>query len=73
MVEWSPTIAKCTIQFLSKGSRHLVTINALEYAAIIFGLAGSILAWETLPIDCHPIHPTVLLWTDNTTAKSWTK
>jgi hypothetical protein len=73
MVEWSPTIANRTIQFLSKGNRHLVSINALEYAAIIFGLAGSILAWETLPIDCRPIHPTVLLWTDNTTAESWTK
>jgi hypothetical protein len=51
----------------------LVSINALEYAAIIFGLAGSILVGETLPIDCRPIHPTVLLWTNNTTAESWTK
>jgi hypothetical protein len=50
----------------------LVSINALEYAAI-FGLAGSILVGETLLIDCRPIHPTVLLWTDNTTAESWTK
>jgi hypothetical protein len=73
MVEWSPTITNHTIWFLSKGDRHLVSINALEYAAIIFGLAGSILSWETLPIDCRPIHPTVLLWTDNTTAESWTK
>jgi hypothetical protein len=73
MVEWLPTIANHTIQFLSKGNRHLVSINVLEYAAIIIGLAGSILVWETLPIDCHPIHPTVLLSTNNTTAESWTK
>jgi hypothetical protein len=46
MVEWSPTIANRTICFLSKGNRHLVSINALEYVAIIFGLAGSILVWE---------------------------
>jgi hypothetical protein len=39
MVKWSPTIANCTIQFLSKGNRHLVSINILEYAAIIIGLA----------------------------------
>jgi hypothetical protein len=73
MVEWSPTIANRTIWFLSMGDRHLVSINALEYVAIIFGLAGSILAWEALLIDCRHIHPTVLLWTDNTTAESWTK
>jgi hypothetical protein len=36
-------------------------------------IAGFILAWETLTIDCRPIHPTVLLLTDNTTAESWTK
>jgi hypothetical protein len=70
MVEWLPTITNHTIWFLSKGNRCLVSINILEYAAIIIGLAGSVLAWESLPIDCHPVHPTVLLWTNNTTAES---
>jgi hypothetical protein len=73
MVEWLPKIVNRTIWFLSKGDRHLVFINVLEYAAIIIGLAGSILVWESLLIDCCPVHPTVLVWTDNTTAKSWTK
>jgi hypothetical protein len=73
MVEWLPKIVNHTIWFLSKCDRHLVSINVLEYAAIIIGLAGSILVCKSLLIDCCPVHPTVLLWTDNTTAKSWTK
>ena len=50
-----------------------IPINLLEYAAIIFGLAGAIVAWETLPPDSHPPHPMLLLWTDNMSAKAWTK
>jgi hypothetical protein len=38
-----------------------------------FGLAGAIVAWEMLPVDSRLVHPMILLWTDNTTAKAWTK
>jgi hypothetical protein len=58
---------------LQRNDRHRISINLLEYAAIIIGLAGSIVAWEMLPPDTRPSHPMILLWTDNTTAKSWTK
>ena len=58
---------------LQRNDRHRISINLLEYAAIILGLAGSITAWEALPVDSRPAHPMILLWTDNSTAKSWTK
>jgi hypothetical protein len=58
---------------LPRNSIHRISINLLEYAAIIIGLAGSIVAWEMLPLESRPSHPMVLLWTDNTTAKAWTK
>jgi hypothetical protein len=31
------------------------------------------MVWETFPVDTRPPHPMILLWTDNSTAKSWTK
>jgi hypothetical protein len=49
-----------------------ITINLLEYAALIFGLAGAIVAWEMLPSTTRPPYPFMLLWTDNMTAKAWT-
>jgi hypothetical protein len=45
----------------------------LEYGALIVGLAGLIVAWESLPTESRPAHPMILLLTNNTTAKSWTK
>jgi hypothetical protein len=51
-----------------------LSINLLEYAALIFGLAGAIVAWESLPTSSRPPHhPVLLLWTDNMSAKAWTK
>jgi hypothetical protein len=73
IVEWPPDIASRTIRFLKKGDKFLVSINMLEYAAIIISLAASIVSWEALPVDQRPIHPMVLSWTDNTTAEAWTK
>jgi hypothetical protein len=71
VIEWSEQIYQRTM--LQRNDRHRISINLLEYAAIIIGLAGSIVAWEMLPPDTRPSHPMILLWTDNTTAKSWTK
>lgn len=73
MLEWPEQVASRTIRFLAKGDQSLVSINLLEYAAIIVGLAGSIVAWEALPPNARPPHPIALLWTDNTTAESWTR
>jgi hypothetical protein len=71
IVEWSNQIYRRTK--LPRNDKHHISINLLEYAAIIIGLAGSIVAWEMLPINIRPSHPMILFWTDNTTAKSWTK
>ena len=72
-LEWPETIVRRTIRYLKKGDRSLISINLLEYVAIIISLAGTILTWEALPPDSRPVHPVALLWTDNTSAASWTK
>jgi hypothetical protein len=58
---------------LPRNDLYHISINLLKYAAIIFGLAGTIVTWEMLPVNTRPSHPMILLWTDNTTAKAWTK
>ena len=71
IVVWPPEIFHRTQ--LPPSSKHYISNNLLEYAAIIFGLAGAILAWEALPVDSRPSHPMVLLWTDNMSARAWSK
>jgi hypothetical protein len=73
ILEWPQEIATCTIQFLKKGDKCLISINMPEYAAIIISVAASIVCWEALPVDQRLIHPMVLSWTDDTTAEAWTK
>ena len=73
VVEWPSFIQQRSIRFLKKGDTNLISINLLEYAAIIVGLAASIVAWEKMPQHSRPQHPMLLLWTDNTTAESWTR
>jgi hypothetical protein len=70
-VQWPDLIYQRTL--LSPTDPSYISNNLLEYAALLFGLAGTILAWEALPVDARPSHPIVLLWTDNTTARAWTK
>jgi hypothetical protein len=50
-----------------------ISNNLLEFAALIFGFVGAILAWEMLPANSRPPTPMVLFWTDNMTARAWTK
>jgi hypothetical protein len=69
--QWLDEIVKRTR--LPRNSIHRISINLLEYGALIVGLAGSIVTWESLPTESRPAHPMILLLTDNTTAKSWTK
>ena len=72
-LEWNDAIYKCTLRFLPQRDQYLLSINLLEYAALIIGLAAAILAWEEMPPADQPNHPIALLWTDNTSAASWTK
>jgi hypothetical protein len=71
LFQWLDKIIKCT--WLPHNSIHCISINLLEYSALIVGLAGSIVAWESLPTKSRPAHPMILLLTNNTTAKSWAK
>jgi hypothetical protein len=49
-----------------------ISNNLLEYAVIIIGFAGAILAWESLPPLLRPAHPFYLFWSDNMSARAWT-
>jgi hypothetical protein len=73
IVEWPQHIALRTICYLGKGDKSLISINMLEYVAIIISLVASIVSWELLPAHQRPVHPIALLWTDNTTAEAWTR
>jgi hypothetical protein len=70
-LEWPKEIV--TRAYLPRKDKHRISINLLEYAALIIGLAGCIFFYESLPVETRPAHPMILLWTDNSTAKSWTK
>jgi hypothetical protein len=70
-VVWPQLIYLRTL--LPSTDKCYITINLLEYAALIFGLAGAIVAWEMLPPTTRPPYPVMLLWTDNMTAKAWTR
>jgi hypothetical protein len=70
-LEWPKEIV--TRAGLPRKDSHRISINLLEYAALVIGTAGSVVAWESFPVESRPSHPMILLWTDNTTAKSWTK
>jgi hypothetical protein len=70
-LEWPKEIV--TRAYLPRKDKHQISINLLEYAALIIGLAGCIFFYESLPVETRPTHPMILLWTDNSTAKSWTK
>jgi hypothetical protein len=67
---WLPEIYSRTQ--LPPSDRCFLSNNLLEYAAVILGLAGAIVAWESLPVETRPEHPLYLFWTDNMTAKAWT-
>jgi hypothetical protein len=71
IVEWPEEIFRRTL--LPPTNKHYISNNLLEYSAQIFGLAGAILAWEQESPATRPPHPLVLLWTDNMTARAWTK
>ena len=70
-VVWPASIVART-QLLST-DKHYISNNLLEYAALLIGLAGAITSWEALPANTRPEHPLVLLWTDNITARAWTR
>ena len=72
-LHWPEDIYHCTSTFNDKGdSSTYISINMLEYSAMIISLATTILPWETLPLPQCPATLIILLWMDNTTTQSWT-
>jgi len=72
ILEWPVEIQERTLRYLGKGGMSLISVTLLEYATVVLGLAASIVSWEGLR-EPKPAHPLLLLFTDNTTAESWTK
>jgi hypothetical protein len=66
---WLPKIYSQTQ--LHHTDQCFLSNNLLEYTALVIRLAGTIVAWEMLPVDSHLVHH--LFWTDNMMAKAWTK
>jgi hypothetical protein len=79
VVEWPQEIFERTLlpstdkHFIPNNHLKYSANNHLKYSAYIFGLAGTILSWEQQPPATRPLHPLMLLWTDNMTAYEWTK
>jgi len=69
ILEWPVEIQECTLQYFGKGGTSLISVNLLEYATVVLGLAASIVSWEGLR-EPKPAHPLLLLFTNNTTAES---
>ncbi len=55
IVKWPHHIALRMIWYLGKGNKSLITINMLEYVAIIISLMAAIVSWELLPIHKCPV------------------
>ena len=67
-VTWAKEIFLRTIKF-TKG-KDLITINDLEFMAMIINFAAALVAIEQDGIGEDP-HPVILLWADNQSAVSW--
>ena len=71
-LEWPEAIKSCTLKFVySDKNGRLISINALEYAALIINfVAATYVLSQVRPTPGDP-HPVVLLMADNRTAESW--
>jgi len=76
-VDWHPQVHARTLRFFKArfyGLNHqLLSINLLEYCAIIISFAAAIQALRTFPMPLRQPHPVINILSDNTTAISWTK
>ena len=71
-IEWPEHIQKSTLIYVTNDSEgKLISINVLEYAALIINYVACyhfLVFREPDPTNPHPV---VLLYADNTTAESW--
>lgn len=70
-IEWPEEVRALTLRFVKNNKDGtLISINALEYAALIINYVAACHHFLTNE-DCLDPHPSVLLFADNTAAESW--
>ena len=70
-IEWPQSIQKYTLRYLRNNKDgKLISINVLEYAALIINYSASYHYWHTHPDPADP-YPLVLLYGDNAASESW--
>ena len=76
-VDWPPAIASRTLKHFVKKYKglqnQLLSINLLEYVAILISYAAAIQSLRTFSYSLPHPNPTINILSDNTTALSWTK
>lgn len=72
-IEWDERIRARTLKYIKNNKNDtLISINVLEYAALIINYMAATHFFRTNPSKSDP-YPTVLLYADNTTAEAWGK
>ena len=70
-IEWPEKVRKATLRFIKNNKNgDLISINVLEYAALIINYVAATHSFQQ-KLDKSDLHPSVLLYADNTTAESW--
>ena len=70
-IEWPEKVRALTLRFVKNNkSGTLISINALEYAALIINYVAACHYFLTNKDPLDP-YPSVLLYADNTAAESW--
>ena len=70
-IEWPEKIQKATLRFVKNNKDgKLISINVLEYAALIINYVAATLHFQENKDPSDP-YPSVLLYADNTTAEAW--
>ena len=72
-IEWDDRIKKRTLRYIKNNKNDtLISINVLEYAALIINYIAATFFFHKNPSPSDP-YPTTLLYADNTTAEAWGK
>ena len=73
-IEWPEAIQKRTLRFIKNNKNNqLISINVLEYAALILNFIASTHYFRTYHNDVTDPFPTSLLYADNSTCEAWGK
>ena len=72
-IEWQQEIQKQTCCFVKNNKEgKLISINVLEYAALIINYVGDTDYYRQHTTSADP-YPVIRLYANNTTAKAWAK